>query len=113
MARLLAVLILLVLAVSAAPASAKLYFTSMGGRAVRWDQWVDATIANCPANPSCESANNGTRIFIRRAGAKRSRFVARVEEGRLSFRVPHVLAGRYVLVGKGRTISRSFRIRAR
>jgi hypothetical protein len=84
----------------------------MGGRAVRWDQRVSSTVANCPGNPSCESVINGTRVFIRRAGADRSRFVARVEHGRLRFRVPHVLPGRYVLVGEGRTVSQSFRIRA-
>jgi hypothetical protein len=110
MARLLAVVALLVFA---APASAKLYFTQIGGRAVRWDERVSTTIANCPGNPSCRSAVQNARVWIRRAGSRQLRFVARVDHnGTLRFRVPHVRPGRYVLVAEGRAVSQSFRIRA-
>jgi hypothetical protein len=94
-------------AVAAPAAEAKVWFNDLAGRELRWDQRASSTIANCPGNPSCRAAVEGIVVYLRRGPVSRTaatrrdlRRLGRISaSGTLSFRVPHVAAGRYHLVG--------------
>lgn len=96
----------LVAAVGASAADAKVWFNDLGRQELHWDQRVSSTIINCPGNDSCRETVEGETIYlrrgaVRRTGAKRHRLrrLGRISAtGTLTFRVPHVSAGRYHLV---------------
>jgi hypothetical protein len=88
-------------AVLAAPAAAKVWFLDMGGDTVRWGQRVTTTISGCPGNPSCGSVVGGLHVSMRRVGGKRLWSLGRIDsEGRLRFRTPRVAPGRYRLIAE-------------
>jgi hypothetical protein len=110
------VLAVVVSAVLAAPAVAKVWFLDMRGDTVRWGQRVTTTISGCPGNPSCGSVVRGLRVSMRRVGGGRLFGVGTIDgEGRLRFRVPHAAPARYRLVyeaadGRRLQASEAFRV---
>ena len=103
-------------AVLAAPAAAKVWFLDMGGQTVRWDQRMTTAIAGCSANPGCGQLVGHRRVWLRRVKGHRLTSLGRIDDtGRLRFRVPRVGPGRYRLIAEadnGRHIqaSESFRV---
>jgi hypothetical protein len=96
--------------VLAAPAAGKVWFQDIGGRTIRWDQRVVASISGCAGNPGC-----GNVVYLRAVGGRRLRTLTRIDDqGRARFRVPHVAPGRYRLVayesGRARHVSSWFRV---
>jgi hypothetical protein len=95
----------LITAVHAAPAAAKVWFQDMSGRHLRVGQRVATVISGCPGNPSCRSAVAGARVYLRRTGRARTALrLGRVSpNGRVAFVVPRVAPGRYRLIARVRT----------
>lgn len=101
--------------VVAAPATAKIWFQDMGGRTVRWDQRVVASISGCADAPGCGDVVRRHTVFLRAVGGHRLRRLARIDDsGRVRFRVPRIAPGRYRLIatesGRTRQVSSWFRV---
>ena len=93
------VLTVVIWAVLAAPAAAKVWFQDMGRRTVRWDQRVTTVIANCADAPGCGDIVGRHRVWMRHVRGHHRWVLARIDDsGRLRFRVPHAPAGRYRLI---------------
>jgi len=100
------VVAVMVMAVGAPAADAKVWFADLQGRELPRGQRVSSTIGGCPGNDSCRATVEGLTVYLRRgqvtrapASRRRLRRLGRINAGgTLAFRVPHVAAGRYHLV---------------
>jgi hypothetical protein len=102
--------------VLAAPAAGKIWFQDIGGRTVRWDQRVVASISGCADAPGCGQIVESKPVFLRAVRGERLLRLGRINDaGRVRFRVPRVALGRYRLyadegAGHMRYVSQSFRV---
>jgi hypothetical protein len=88
-------------AVLAAPAAAKVWFLDMRGETVRWGQRVTTGIAGCSKSPGCGQLVGHRRMWLRRVKGHRLWSIGRIDDtGRLRFRVPHAVPGRYRLIAE-------------
>jgi hypothetical protein len=110
------VLAVVLFAVLAAPAAAKVWFLEMRGDTVRWGQRVTTTISGCPGNPSCGNVVRGLRVSMRRVSGGRLFSLGTIDgEGRLRFRVPRAAPAQYRLIyeaanGRRLQASEAFRV---
>jgi hypothetical protein len=83
------------------PAAAKVWFLDMRGETVRWGQRVTTVIAGCSKSPGCGQLVGHRRMWLRRVKGHRLWSIGRIDDtGRLRFRVPHAVPGRYRLIAE-------------